>query len=360
MTGILRTTALAAALGLATGATAQTLTVTGRVVDDQTGQPLAAASVFCQNTTIGTATAADGSFRLLLPAGGYDVVVSFSGYETSSSRVGRGGEAAETLDVRLRTRDRSLTEVSVVATTEVREGWKRYGSLFRDQFLGMTEGTDSCTIENADSLRFFYSRRRDRLKVIAREPLRIRNAALGYHIRYELDSFVHDFGTGHTEYAGYAFFEEMDGEEDQKAAWAERRREAYFGSMLHFMRSYYDSTLAGDGFRIERVDPATGKSGIVYNPYDSAFFVAFDDGESMLVANGRLRVTYAREKPDPSYLRAKKMPENTPVQISILEFPEAVIIQQNGYYFDQKDILALGYWSWEKMGVLLPYDYEPD
>lgn len=360
MTAILRTAALAAALGLATAADGQTLAVTGRVVDDRTGQPLAAASVFCQNTTIGTATAGDGSFRLVLPAGGYDLVVSFSGYETWSSRVGRGGEAAESLDVRLQTRDRSLEEVSVVATNEVRDGWKRYGQLFRDQFLGMTEGADSCTIENADSLRFFYSRRRDRLKVVAREPLRIRNATLGYHIRYELDSLVHEFGSGHTEYAGYALFEEMDGDDDRQAAWAERRRDAYYGSMLHFMRSYYDSTLALAGYRLERVDPATGRSGIIYDPYDSAFFTAFDDGESMLVSNGRLRVTYAHEKPEPRYLRHKKMPERTPVQISILQFPEAVIIQRNGYYFDQKDILASGYWSWEKMALLLPYDYEPD
>jgi len=356
----LRTFATAAWLCLTASTDAQTLSVMGRVTDAQTGQPLSGASVFCQNTTIGTTTSAEGAFRLALPDGGYDLVVSFNGYDTYSARIGKGSDAAETMEVRLKLKDRSLEEVTVVATSEVRDGWKKYGSLFRDQFLGMTEGVDSCIIENIDSLRFFYSRKRDRLKVVAREPLRIRNEALGYRIRYELDSFIHDFGTGHTEYAGYAFFEEMEGGEDRKAAWAERRRETYFGSMLHFMRSYYDSTLAGDGFRIERVDPATGKSGIVYNPYDSAFFVAFDDGESMLVSNGRLRVTYAREKPEARYLRTKRMPENTPVQISILEFPEAVIIQQNGYYFDQKDILAMGYWSWEKMAVLLPYDYEPD
>lgn len=355
-----RTYATAAWLCLAASSDAQTFSVTGKVTDAQSGQPLSGASVFCQNTTIGTTTSAEGAFRLALPDGGYDLVVSFNGYETFSTRIGKGSEATEALEVRLKMKDRSLEEVSVVATNEVRDGWKKYGSLFRDQFLGMTEGVDSCIIENIDSLRFFYSRKRDRLKVVAREPLRIRNTALGYRIRYELDSFTHEFGSGNTEYAGYALFEEMEGDSVRQSLWKEKRKDAYFGSMLHFMRCYYDSTLALNGYRLERVDPATGNSRLIYNPYDSAFFEAFDDGEAMLVSNGRLRVTYSQEIPEARYLKAKGMPEKTPVQISILQFPVAVVIEQNGYYHDQKDILALGYWAWEKIAMLVPYDYDPD
>jgi hypothetical protein len=56
----------------------------------------------------------------------------------------------------------------------------------------------------------------------------------------------------------------------------------------------------------------------------------------------------------------KKLPMNTSVQISILEFPEYIAIEQNGYYYDQKDILTSGYWSWEKLADLLPYDYDPE
>jgi hypothetical protein len=130
--------------------------------------------------------------------------------------------------------------------------------------------------------------------------------------------------------------------------------------MLHFMRCYYDSTLALNGYRLERIDPASGKSSIVYDPYDSTFFEAFDDGEAMLVSNGRLRVSYAQEKPEARYLKTKGMPLGTTVQISILQFPDAVVIEQNGYYYDQKDILRLGYWAWEKLAMLLPYDYDPD
>lgn len=51
---------------------------------------------------------------------------------------------------------------------------------------------------------------------------------------------------------------------------------------------------------------------------------------------------------------------STPVQISILDLADGIIVEENGYYFDQKDVLTLGYWAWEKMADFLPYDYHPD
>ncbi|MFN9782027.1 MAG: carboxypeptidase-like regulatory domain-containing protein, partial [Sphingobacteriales bacterium] len=41
---------------------AQGYRVSGTVIDAQTRQPLAGASVFCQNTTIGTLTNSNGEF----------------------------------------------------------------------------------------------------------------------------------------------------------------------------------------------------------------------------------------------------------------------------------------------------------
>jgi len=353
-------TTLASWLLLAASAWAQPFTITGKVTDAQTGQPLTGASVFCQNTTIGTTTTADGNFRLSLPEGGYDLVVSYNGYETFSSRIGRGTEAGDILEARLKVKDRSLEEISIVATTEVRDGWNKYGTFFRGQFLGMTEGVESCVIENADSLRFFYSRKRDRLKVTAREPLRIRNEALGYRIRYELDSFTHEYGPGNTEYVGYALFEEMEGTDEQQKDWKEKRQDAYFGSILHFMRCYYDSTFGINGYELSRLDPATGNSKRIYDPYDSTLFIALEDGDAMLLSIGRLYVTYTQEKPEVQYLNFKKERLNSPFQKSSLDFPESIVIERNGYCYDQKQIKALGYWAWEKLARLLPYDYDPD
>jgi hypothetical protein len=39
---------------------------------------------------------------------------------------------------------------------------------------------------------------------------------------------------------------------------------------------------------------------------------------------------------------------------------ESIIIEQNGYFYDQNDLSISGYWGWEKVGEQLPYDYRID
>ena len=65
-------------------------TVTGKVFSATTGSPLQGASVFAQNTTLGTATDEEGNFSLNLPNGGYDLVITFTGYSNVSKRVTTG------------------------------------------------------------------------------------------------------------------------------------------------------------------------------------------------------------------------------------------------------------------------------
>src|SRR4051812_16512026 len=90
-------------------------TVTGKVIDKNTKAPLGGASVFAQNTTFGVATDANGKFELKIPNGGYVLVVTFTGYETESIRISNSS-AGEGLVIELRPREKSMEEVSVVAT----------------------------------------------------------------------------------------------------------------------------------------------------------------------------------------------------------------------------------------------------
>ncbi len=53
-------------------------TISGKVVDVASQTPLQGASVFAQNTTLGTATDVNGNFKLQLPNGGYDLIVNAS------------------------------------------------------------------------------------------------------------------------------------------------------------------------------------------------------------------------------------------------------------------------------------------
>jgi hypothetical protein len=330
--------------------------VTGTVIDAQTQQPLAGASVFCQNTTIGTLTNNEGQFSLTLPAGGYDIVVSFTGYETQSQSINAQSENLGSLRFVLREKSKNMEEVAIVATTEVKNGWEKYGDFFKEQFIGLTENSSMCTIENPTALRFFFSKKRNRLKVLASEDLIISNKALGYKIRYTLDSFTHEYESAITQFTGYPLFEEMQGTTEEQQRWDEKREEAYLGSPTHFMRSYYSKTLGQEGFKIEFNDPKSGKLRPVNDPYDSAFAM-FDSEGLELRPPSALRVIYLNEIPEEKYLVKNKLALNNTVQISQVTFRDAVAVERNGYYFDQRDLLMIGYWGWEKIADLVPYDY---
>ena len=71
----------------ATFAQSPSFKITGKIIDANTKLPMQAASVFAQNTTMGTATSIDGAFTLWLPNGGYDLAITFAGYETSTRRI---------------------------------------------------------------------------------------------------------------------------------------------------------------------------------------------------------------------------------------------------------------------------------
>src|SRR5678815_6001290 len=65
----------------------KTFLIGGKVIDSASQQPLGGASVFAQNTTQGTTSNTDGAFVMRLPNGGYDLIISYTGYETRSIRI---------------------------------------------------------------------------------------------------------------------------------------------------------------------------------------------------------------------------------------------------------------------------------
>lgn len=71
-------------------ASAQVRQVSGRVVSEEAGNPLSAASVFVAGTSIGTVTDAQGNFSLQAPAGEVRLRVALIGYRTADVTVPAG------------------------------------------------------------------------------------------------------------------------------------------------------------------------------------------------------------------------------------------------------------------------------
>ena len=339
--------------------------VTGKVISTETSLPLQGASVFAQNTTIGTATDADGNFKLWLPNGGYDLVVTFTGHNTESRRVSTGDADNKNIVFQLKHKEKEMMEVSVMATSEVKDGWQKYGPFFLDEFIGKTANSKNCTIKNPEVLKFYFSKKRNRLKVLATEPLQIENKSLGYKIKYALDSFTHEYTSEISLYTGFPLYEEMVPKDSaQQLQWNLARQQAYKGSVLHFMRSVYNKNLKEQGFEIQFIIKTENRQSafLLKDPYAALQYRKDDSTNTVEILPNQndVGVLYTKEKPAADFV---KLNPGEPVdfQFSVLSFlpKQSIIIEQNGYYFEQNELSVSAYWTWDKVADALPYDYVP-
>ena len=339
--------------------------VKGKVVDKNTKSPLQGASVFAQNTTLGVASDAEGNFIIKLPDGGYSLIVTYTGYETEAIRITNTSSQNDSLLFELNPKEKSLEEVSVVISTEVKDGWQKYGEFFTQNFIGQTKFAKQCVIKNPEVLHFYFNKKRNRLKVLAKEPLSVDNFALGYTLKFAIDSFTYEYNTNANLFIGYPLFEEMQGTPEQKDVWAKNRALAYKGSMLQFTRSLYNRTLEKDGFELQFIVNNNGGEtpiplqnlygALNYEKDDSTNTVEFRPNQN------EVAIIYNNEKPEQAYLDTDPTIKKD-FQLSTLLFSpgESVIIEQNGYYYDQTDITTNGYLGFKKIGDMLPYDYVPE
>lgn len=366
-------------------------TVRGMVLDSATREPLVSASVFCQNTTSGSYTDKQGEFSLSLKSGGYDLIISYTGYQTQTIRV----NDAVKLEVLMRKEDKSMSEVVIKSSSEVADGWAKYGDFFIKNFIGATPNAGQCVLLNPEVLKFFFYKRSNKLKVLATDALQISNKALGYNMRYQLDSFVYYYGTDINLYRGYCLYSEMEGGDSLRKAWAATRAKTYAGSKLHFMRSYYDSTIQADGWIIDMLEEKGGnKFSKVKDVYDGNYYnliaytrdsityskdsTGIDSANNIIyrtdsvihqVLTGqvdveiyyprKVSITYTPKRPEPEYIKKMGLPKGVPYQISYIDIKDWIAITENGYYYEQKNLVNQGYWSWKNLADQLPYDYLP-
>ncbi|HEY0068245.1 MAG TPA: carboxypeptidase-like regulatory domain-containing protein [Flavisolibacter sp.] len=376
--------------------------ITGVVLDAEKNSPVAGASVYLNNTSVGTTTGQQGSFALNVPQGKFELIVSSIGYQTYNLPLSLSN-LPDTLVIRLRPRAKELENVVVEAYEK--EGWEKWGSFFLRNFIGTSAHASGCRILNKEVIRFRRSKKNGELTAYATEPLIIENRSLGYTIRYQLEVFRYEYKTGYLLYQGFPFFEPMKSGAAREKKWAERRDDVYYGSMLHFMRSLYRNRLIEEGFEVrtlhkrpnfekqrvkdlhtQSMDMGHGKTAIVVQPKgDSAAYYnsvmrqpnTFDSvgkdvlpGDSIAFAldsvtaglyfRDYLMVIYKHGTAPPEY--RNQLPDPGPAMNSQLRLlSEAPVeVHANGNYFDPANLLASGFWSWsEKIATMLPFDYKP-
>ena len=225
--------------------------VSGRVVSQTDKKPVAAATVFLNNSTGGTITADDGSFTLAnVKTGQYDLIVSCIGYQTYYQKVIVTNSPVILPLILFLPKLTQLKEVNIKASDTDRG---RYIEMFLKEFLGSTANAAQCKLLNPEELYLKYNRQINTLTASSFNYLVLENKALGYKLYYQLDHFEKNFSTGMLYYDGPVRFEEIQNKAAQQKRWAQRRLAAYKGSSMHFFRSVYNNRFSEEDFNVLRL-----------------------------------------------------------------------------------------------------------
>ncbi len=385
----------------------------GRVLSSDAQKPIALANVFLSNTSVGVLTDDNGGFTIQnFPAGRYDLVISCIGYETFILTI-QSDHLPENLQVRLKPKVEVLDEVIVEPYDK--NGWEKFGVFFVENFIGTSAFAEDCKLLNKQVVKFRYSKKRNTLQAFADEPLIIENKALGYTLKYSLTKFEFNYGTRICFYQGYPLFQEMQTKrKGLMKKWINNRLDAYYGSLMHFMRSLYRNRLEQENFEVRKMitvseaekarvkaiyqrqvkklsfesrtitmEPNMGfpnadsasyyrkvlnrpeELNVVMDTLLKADSIAYAVNKTTLALDftDHLQVIY-RLKTTPIEYASKFLSRadvNRPVTSQIvLTNNTAVLVLANGSYFEGADLLTSGYWGWwEKLGDMLPFGYWP-
>ena len=376
-------------------------------VTTNANENLEGASVYINNTTIGTTTDAKGEFILKVKKGNYDLVVSFIGYSTSTIKINTNLKI-DFLRFKLAQESNVLNEV-VLRKTKYDAEWKHNLSRFKSLFLGKTKLAKECVILNPKTLYFEYNSKTRELIAEAKEPLKIKHKDLGYLITYDLVKF--SIKNQQLFFSGYARYSNL--KKKVKKKWKRNRLEAFNGSQMHFLRSLLKNNLKDEGFVINQFrrelnpdrpsDAAirTARELIYLNretinatknvthpltPLDSAIVIArqsskpkykdflykrnvpynqmisFSRTSAYLNFENHLSVIYKNEKEEENYLIGMfgKRKKASGVQSSnVVLIKGKSIIDFTGTLVDPNAIFVEGYWAFESFANMLPLDYQP-
>lgn len=361
-------------------------TLTGTVKDAADGKPLESASVFIAGTTFGTNTRPDGSFTLNYTASGSSqLVVAHLGYQTYTKNTGEL-PVDEPLHVALSVKSMQLSTVNVYGFDSNR---KKNMAEFLFGFFGDSEFGKGCTIMNPNVLHLMRKPipgkiGQDELHVSADSDLFIENKLLGYTIRYTLERFV--LSKYACTFKGYPFFLDNLEHCKNKERVQEYRERAYLGSQMHFFRSLFTKTLQEEGFKIYKVE-RDGNFNIMgshyglmsdtlfvpvpnqhmvqtekpLNLYESLFST---DKVAALQYNGPFEVRYTLNGEDKAYGKRSfyydGMDRTIGQQTSIVLLEgNNVVFFPNGACKNAGSLTTIGYWSFKKVGEILPWEYQP-
>jgi len=334
--------------------------ISGVVRDMDTKETLPFANVFLTGTTYGTTTNEDGAFEFkVFEPGSYELVVRFVGFDTYVRAITFTAPEALAFDIQLKPQSVNLGSVEV--TDRLDEEWQRSLESFKRDFLGLSSNATKCEILNEEEINFYFNKKERTLQAFCDGPIKIRNTALGYDIDYYLESFIADFKKGFVTYYGFTQFSDSKAGNSAKKRFLKRRFEAYHGSREHFFKALYNDELDMEGYEVMIAKDVKGfgrvTTGQNVNLFDSLEIIE-NPLSKALGFSDYVYITYRNEKEAEEYV-GMNAPQYQKSWISLIDSESPIVFESNGYIINPISFYANGYWSFEKVGDMLPTNYKP-
>ncbi|MCC8426761.1 carboxypeptidase-like regulatory domain-containing protein [Mucilaginibacter sp. UR6-11] len=333
-----------------------TYTITGTVKNSK-GEKIQSATVFIAGSEKITITDGQGYFKFnTIAAGTYQLVVNMLGYASAKQNV-IVKDKSETVELTLGEKEILLGEV-VIGDKSIRE---KHLKTFVKYFMGQSDNAKYCKIINPELLEF--STAKSILKATTSDFLIIENSTLGYRIKYLLKLFQYDHSKDVTNYEGDCIFEQLNGTPQQQLTWQKNRKEAYEGSLMHYLRSLYAGTSRKEGFLVYKILSPFFPLVIESIPIVAEQIVKHPDSTLMVFRYNKMRFYVLFDKKKAAKEDGRNMVSD--ITLENLDYTGSIFmtdaqIDRRGSYSDYKTLLIQGFWGRKRIADQLPLEYVPD
>ena len=301
--------------------------VKGTVRDEKTKAAIPFASVYFNGSFAGTVSDAKGYFELNRSEHlSMPLIISAIGYYSS---ILTDFSSIQPIVIYLKPKEYALKE-TVIKSKSLAKLRKRDMRLFKKEFLGRSDNAQKCRIMNEKDITFNYQADKDTLKALTSKPLLIENMSLGYKITYYLDKFEYYRKNGGMFFSGNIVFKENEANGDHQKDYAERRKDTYMGSRMHFFRSLFLNDSIVNGFTIT----------------DSTFKKLNLNNIVVLDHKGNRYLNYTT-----------RLNINSSAGISYVTFLKNYVFFDKNGYFDGSGLNWTGYMGDQRVADWLPFEY---
>ena len=340
-------------------------TLSGKVIDKESGEPIFGANIFIENSTLGTTSDLDGRYEIDgIRTSFKNIVVSHLAFKSQTIPLNEQRQ----IDFLLEPKIRELNAVEIEGARDRK--WKRLYKKFEESFIGNSKNAKSITVNNPWVMDLMKNKDGD-LTGSSLDLLEIENRATGYEIQFFVESF--NQSGDQVSYSGKPLFTPLKpSSQAETDAWEEARLRTYLGSKQHFLYALINDRLQEEGFSIydASFDQRTGR------------FMTFDEltrnevfESDRLCFRDFMKVVYENKKPEAAFARAfnssttidmgrrgsleleDRNSSKNQTSYLFIKTSRGVKIDKEGFFTDPQFVLEYGYWSWERVAELLPYEY---